>query len=333
MIKERILITGGAGFIGTHLVNALVRSKTKFELEIVDDLSSSSISSERFDFFTKKGILFRHSTVEEFRIPTNVRYDKIYHLACRVGPAHVTKYTGRMALEILSDAMKMADLALRDNAPLISVSTSEVFGKDPKGKPQSEKNSLEFSSKITSRQEYTGAKWMTEVQLINLSKVEPLRVNFIRPFNIVGPFQTGEGGFVLPRFVESALRGKPITVFGDGKQVRAFTHVSDLVKSLFLIMDSDVNQKIYNVGTPENTCTIMGLAKTVISLLNSRSEIICVDPKTIFGKLYSDAPSKIPDISLIRKELGWEPVWSLDEIITDYANFLSNSANVTSAVA
>ena len=330
MIKERILITGGAGFIGTHLVNSLVaNSEIKFELEIVDDLSSSSISSERFDFFAKKGILFRHSTVEEFRIPTNVRYDKIYHLACRVGPAHVTKYTGRMALEILSDAMKMADLALRDNAPLISVSTSEVYGKDPHGKPQSEKNSLEFSSKITSRQEYTGEKWMTEVQLINLSKVEPLRVNFIRPFNIVGPHQTGEGGFVLPRFVEPALRNQPIKVFGDGSQVRAFTHVSDLVKALVLIMESKVNRRIYNIGTPENTITILDLAKKVVYLLNSRSEIIHADPKKIFGKLYSDAPSKIPDISLIKKELRWNPVWSMDEIILDYASFVSGATAIS----
>jgi len=327
--EERILVTGGAGFIGTHLVNALVtRSKTKLELEIVDDLSSSLVSLERFDFFKKKGILFRHQTVEEF-IPTTKRYDEIYHLACRVGPAHVIKYAGRMAREIAADAEKMADLAIRDGAPLISVSTSEVYGKDPHGKSQSEDTAMEVPSKISARLEYTLGKLMTEISLINLAKVEPLRVNFVRPFNIVGPYQTGEGGFVLPRFVESALQDKPLTVFGDGSQIRAFTHVSDLVEALLLIMESGVNQKIYNVGTPNNTCTIQNLAEMVIASTDSNSEIQHVDPKMIFGGLYSDAPSKIPDISLIRSELGWEPRWPLNEIIEDYADFVLQSSNAS----
>jgi UDP-glucose 4-epimerase len=330
--EDRILVTGGAGFIGTHLVNALIGEHSNTRLEIVDDLSSSSVTQERFDFFKRKGILFRHQTVEDFRIPTNVRYAQIYHLACRVGPAHVLKYAGRMAREILADAEKMADLAIRDNSPLISVSTSEEYGKDPGGKPQHEKMSLEFSAEITARQEYTGGKWMTEVQLINLAEVEPLRVNFIRPFNIVGPLQTSEGGFVLPRFVEAALRDEPITVFGDGSQIRAFTHVSDLVRSLILIMKSGVNRKIYNIGTPKNTCTIMSLAEKVISLLNSRSEIVCVNPREIFGKRYTNAPSKIPSISRVEKEIGWSPQWSLDEIIEDYASFVRKERSL-SAVA
>lgn len=323
MKKERILITGGAGFIGTHLVNKLVE-KPEIELEIIDDLSSSSMTLERLNFFREKGILFRCQTVEDF-VPEDVRYREIYHLACRVGPAHVTKYTGRMGSEIVSDAMKMAELAIRDQAPLISVSTSEVYGKDPGGKPQAEDLPLEVPSQFSARLEYTVGKLMTEISLVNLAKVEPLRVNFIRPFNIVGPYQTKEGGFVLPRFVEAALQGEPITVFGDGNQIRAFTHVADLVESLLLIMKSGVNGKIYNVGTPANTCTIMALAQKVVSLLDSRSEIVCLDPKTLFGNLYSDAPSKIPNISLVREDLGWSPRWSLEEIILDYAEFVEGA--------
>jgi len=332
MTKERkVLVTGGAGFIGTHLVNALVE-RSDAEIEVVDDLSSSSVSSERSEFFRKNGILFRQTTVEDF-IPTN-EYSQIYHLACRVGPAHVLKYAGRMAREIVGDAEKMADLAIQNRVPLISVSTSEVYGKDPNGKPQDEMSPLEVPAEFTARLEYTVAKLMTEISLVNLAMVEPrLRVNLIRPFNIVGPYQTGEGGFVLPRFVEAALRGNPLTVFGDGSQVRSFTHVSDLVRSLLLIMESGVNRRIYNIGTPDNTCTIMDLAQRVVALLNSESKIICVDPKTIFGNLYSDAPSKIPDIRKIEKEIGWQPVWSLDEIILNYAEFLTETADMVSAVA
>lgn len=330
--EERILVTGGAGFIGTHLVNALLARSEEVKIEIVDDLSSSSVSPKRFAFFKKKGILFRHTTVEDFQIPTNTRYSQIYHLACRVGPAHVTEYAGRMGSEIIKDAMKMADLALRDEAPLVSISTSEVYGKDPQGKPQQEGLPLEVPAEFSARLEYTLAKLMTEVSLINLATVSPaLRVNLIRPFNIVGPYQTGEGGFVLPRFVESALSGEPITVFGDGRQVRAFTHVSDLVEALIALMESNVNRKIYNVGTPENTCTIGDLARKVVQLTGSRSEILYTDPKTLFGKLYTDAPSKIPDITLIERDLGWSPNWSLDEIITDYARFVSNRSSLVAA--
>lgn len=326
MTEERILVTGGAGFIGTHLVNALLARSEKVKIEIVDDLSSSSVSPKRFAFFKKKGTLFRRTTVEDFQIPTKIRYSQIYHLACRVGPAHVTEYVGRMGSEIIQDAMKMADLALRDGAPLVSVSTSEVYGKDPHGKPQHEGLPLEVPAEFSARLEYTLAKLMTEISLINLATVNSgLRVNLIRPFNIVGPYQTGEGGFVLPRFVESALSDEPLTVFGDGKQIRAFTHVSDLVEVLLILMDSNVNRKIYNVGTPENTCTISDLARKVVRLTDSRSEIKYIDPKTLFGKLYTDAPSKIPDITLIQRDLGWSPKWSLDEIIVDYARFVSRS--------
>lgn len=317
----KILVTGGAGFIGTHLINALLERHHNLKLEIVDDLSSSALTKKRREFFERNKIKFFHQTVEDWQ-PSGW-YDQIYHLACRVGPAHVLKYAGRMAKEIADDADKVAKLAIRDGAPMISISTSEVYGKDPKGIPQREDIPLEVPSTFSVRLEYALAKLLNEISLINLATVESrLRVNLIRPFNIVGPYQTGEGGFVLPRFVEAALVEKPLTVFGDGSQIRAFTHVSDLVDSLIKIMESGVNKRIYNVGTPENTCTIRRLAERVIEMTGSRSEICFVNPREIFGPLYAEAPSKIPDISRIKKEIGWSPKWSLDETIEDYASFL-----------
>jgi nucleoside-diphosphate-sugar epimerase len=321
----KILITGGAGFIGTHLTNSLLEKHSNLDLEIVDDLSSSSsLSKKRKKFFERNKIKFFHQTVEEWQ-PSGW-YDQIYHLACRVGPAHVLKYAGLMAKEIADDADKMAKLAIRDGAPLISISTSEVYGKDPHGIPQREDIPLQVPATFSVRLEYALAKLLNEISLINLATVEPrLRVNLIRPFNIVGPYQIGEGGFVLPRFVEAALMGKPLTVFGDGSQIRAFTHVSDLVDALIRIMESGVNKKIYNVGSPENTCSIKHLADQVISLTGSRSEIRFVESKEIFGPLYTEAPSKIPDISLIENEIGWSSKWSLDDIIKDYALFMKNT--------
>ncbi len=325
----KILVTGGAGFIGTHLTNTLLERYSDLKLEIVDDLSSSSLSKKRREFFERNRIKFFHQTVEEWQ-PSGW-YDHIYHLACRVGPAHVLKYAGRMAKEIADDTDKVANLAIRDKAPLISISTSEVYGKDPCGIPQHENIPLEVPAVFSIRLEYAVAKLLNEISLTNLANVEPrLRVNLIRPFNIVGPYQTGEGGFVLPRFVEAALLGNPLTVFGDGNQTRSFTHVADLVDSLIKIMESSVNQRIYNVGTPENTCSIKHLAEQVISLVGSRSEISFVDPKEIFGQLYTEAPSKIPDTSQIQKEINWSPRWSLDEIIKDYILFLKKEYPLSS---
>lgn len=322
-VNKNILVTGGTGFIGTHLVNELVRKYPGCTIEIVDDLSSSSVSAERLEFFRQHGITFNHISVGEFSLFPDVRYDQIYHLACKVGPAHVLKFAGRMGLEIMLDAMRMAELAIRDDAPLLSISTLEVYGKGVPGEPQHEDLPLQIPATSSARLEYTAAKLMTEIQLLNLAKVTPLRVTLIRPFNIVGPYQTGEGGFVLPRFVEAALTGKPLTVFGDGSQVRAFTHVSDMVQAMILAMESGVRGRIYNVGSPRNTCTIMELAERVIGLTLSRSVIQCVDPRTIFGSSYADAADKIPDIRRIKQELFWRPLWGLDDIITDYDMFVS----------
>ncbi len=332
-MRERILVTGGIGFIGTHLVRRLAIEHPNTQIEIVDDLSafaSESDAASRIEHLQKMGCIFHRMSVADFTPTTRARYEQIYHLACKVGPAHVIKFGGRMATEIVSDAEKMGDLAIRDNAPLISISTSEVYGRDPDGKPQHEDLPLEVPALASDRLEYTLAKLLTEISLVNLAKANPgLRVNLIRPFNVVGPLQTGEGGYVLPRFVDAALRNEPLTVFGEGNQTRSFTHVSDVVQSLIAIMESDAQGRIYNVGSVENTIAIGDLARMVIEVTGSEGPILHVDPKTIFGERYTEAPSKIASIDRIVDEIGWRPSWSLEEIIHDYARF-ARAGNVVS---
>lgn len=331
---RRILITGGTGFIGTHLVNALVTQFPDAKLVVVDDLSTSNFPLERQKFFAAHGIDFHEMTVAEFPTPANVRYDEIYHLACKVGPALVPEYAGDMADEIIGDAKKMAQLALRDGAKMVTVSTSEVYGKDPNGKPQHENLALEVAAQTTARQEYSVAKLLMEIFLKNLVHRRGLRFEAIRPFNVVGRYQTKEGGYVVPRFVESAVRGEALTVFGDGSQVRSFTHVSDVTAALMLIMRSpEANGRIYNVGNPLNTCSVECLARRVIDIADSPSTISHVDPKTIFGPDYAEAPSKIPDIERITSHLGWHPRWNLDGIIEDYVAFVRGEDATISAAA
>lgn len=230
---------------------------------------------------------------------------------------------------ILNDDLKMADWALEDDAKLLSVSTSEVYGQHPPdGHGQHEDIPKVVPAHVTVRLEYGVGKLMTEIALLNLAKVRPLKINFIRPFNIIGPYQKGEVGFVTPRFVDAALKNEPITVFGDGNQKRTFTHVQDIVEPMIKIMDSDFNQKIYNVGNPANLCSIRGLAEKVVDLTNSKSEIKFIDPKTIYGPLYEEAWNKIPDISRISSDLSWWPKVSLEDILVEYITFARGKLNV-----
>lgn len=325
----KILVTGGAGFIGTHLVNALVRHHRKPHIDVVDNLANSTMPEVRRDFFSRHGITFYNQSVEEFAVPAEHRYDLIYHLASPVGPAGVLKYAGRMGAVILNDALKMADLAIAHGAKLLTISTSEVYGQNPlNDQPQPEDLPKIVPAKITVRLEYGVGKLLKEIALINLAREQPLQVNFIRPFNIVGPYQNGEAGFVLPRFVQAAIRNEPLTVFGDGLQRRTFTHAADIVQALIMVMDSTQSGKTYNVGNPANICSIKNLAYKVVAAANSKSEIHCVDPKVIYGKLYEEAWNKIPDISRIQTDLGWQPRYSLDDIITEYIAFARGQVEV-----
>lgn len=320
--KQRTLVTGGAGFIGTHLINRLISINPTIGIDLVDNLSNSAVSLERVRFLKDHGIRFFQENVSEFVPPKNHLYRRIYHLGNPVGPANVLRYAGEIGATILNDALKMADLALRDKARLLCVSTSELYGQDPIGnKPQLENLPKIVPANVTVRLEYGVGKLIMEIALLNLAKIKPLQVNFIRPFNIVGPSQNSSAGFVLPRFISAALVGKPLTVFGDGSQKRTFTHIDDMIQAMIRLMESDIRSNIYNIGNPQNFISIRELADKTIKLSGSNSKIKKVDPKSIYGPLYENAWTKIPDISRATKELGWTPKYYLDDIIRECIDF------------
>lgn len=328
MKGRNILVTGGLGFIGTHLINELAKKYPDASIDVVDNLANSSFHPKRKSFFEKHGIKFYQASVKEFQKPPK-KYDWILHLASPVGPAGVLHYAGRMGVMILEDNIKMADWALEDDAKLLSISTSEVYGQHPPGDyGQTEDTPKVVPAKVTVRLEYGVSKLLSEISLLNLAKVKPLKINLIRPFNIIGPYQKGEVGFVAPRFVSAALKDEPITVFGDGSQKRTFTHVSDIVEPIILLMESDFNQKIYNVGNPANLCSVKELAEKIISISKSKSKIELVDPKIIYGPLYEEAWNKIPDIARIAADLRWQPKRSLDDILAEYIEFAKGRLDV-----
>ena len=331
--SPQILVTGGAGFIGTHLVNELARRYRNAAIDVVDDLSNSFTEEARKEFFKRHGINFYKAKVEEFEFPAGRKYDMIFHLASPVGPAGVLLYAGSMGAMIVNDALKMARRALQDDAKLLCVSTSEVYGSHPEGdRPQREDIPKIVPAKVTVRLEYGVGKLLMEIALLNLAKVEPLRVNFIRPFNIIGPYQKGEVGFVVPRFVAAALKGEPLTVFGDGTQKRTFTHVADIVRPMIDLMETEYRGNIYNVGNPANLCSIKELAERVVRLAGSKSEIRYVNPKEIYGPLYEEAWNKIADVTRITNDLGWKPRYSLDEILVECIDFARGKLNIMNPI-
>lgn len=314
----KALVTGGNGFIGRALVRALLRRWGKDYVEaihIVDDLSNSSRDDGLSELLRDRRVRFSAISVKDFE-PYET-YTHIFHLASPVGPAGVLNYAGRMASMIVGDTSKMAHYAIAMGAKLLDVSTSEVYGKDPDDISQNEDIDKIVPSRYTVRLEYGVAKMACEISLHNLAQATNLKVNIVRPFNIVGIGQKGEVGFVLPRFVQQALTGQPLTVFGDGYQQRCFTSVDDIVDAMLAITDSGVNREIFNIGNPGNICSINDLAKLVIGISGSNSGVIHVDPKTIYGRFYEEAWNKIPDIGKVEQMIGWYPRRPLEDIVQE----------------
>lgn len=314
---KKVLVTGGMGFIGKFLVKKIL-SDTDYYISIVDDLSSSTADK---DIIENKRVSFFNADFGDWNPPEGEKYNQIYHLASPVGPVGVLKYKGLMGKIIINQLFKAAEIAIKMDAKLLEVSTSEVYGKHPDDEKEGQKESIDnvVPANITVRLEYGVAKMLGEIMLKNLSRDNKLKYNCIRPFNIVGPSQNDDLGFVIPRFLRQTITGQPITIYGDGKQKRTFTHVEDFVSGMFLVMESDISGEIFNIGNPNNVISILELAKKIKEATKSRSEIIFVDPKKIFGEDFAEAWNKIPNVEKITKAVGWAPRWNLDSVINQIA--------------
>jgi UDP-glucose 4-epimerase len=161
------------------------------------------------------------------------------------------------------------------------------------------------------------------VSLFNLTRTTPLHAVIVRPFNISGPRQSGKGGFVLPRFIGQALTGRDLTVFGDGSQVRAFTHVQDMAHGIVLAAEHGQTGNAYNLGNIANKMTILQLAEAVREIVNPKVKITSVDPKQLYGPLFEEANDKFPDATLANRELGWVPQHSFTQTIRDTYEYMA----------
>lgn len=312
---KKILITGGFGFIGTHLIEEILEHEPDSFIHVVDNLSTTEISPVEFVKQLGDPELLSYDTMDLMRFlqVNQVKYDEVYHLASIVGPAGVLPHAGNIAYSIVCNSRAIALNALNWGAKLVDISTSEIYG----GGESSEDDPKIVPSEVTVRLEYAVGKLASEISLINTFKLLGLRVYIVRPFNVAGPRQSSMGGFVLPRFIESARRGEDLTVFNSGMQIRSFTHVKDVANGIRLAMVNGEAGQAYNIGNEDNTTTVLDFANLIIEKSGSTSKVSHINPKDIYGSLYEEANDKMPVSTKAREQLGWQPTRDINKIITD----------------
>ncbi len=309
----RVLITGGAGFIGSHLAEALL--DRDHEVDVIDDLSTGSIEN----IAHLKGRRGFHYTIDTIAhepvLAEHVDWcDVVFHLAAAVGvrliveaPVHTIETNVHGTEVVLKHAAKKRKL-------VVVASTSEVYGKST-AVPFREDADLVLGPTPKHRWAYACSKAIDEFLALAYWKEKKLPVIIVRLFNTVGPRQTGRYGMVIPTFVRQALAGEPITVFGDGSQSRSFADVSDVVRGLLaLVAEPRAVGEVFNIGNPHEV-TIRELAERVRVLTGSRSPIVFVPYDEAYEAGFEDMPRRVPDITKIRALVGFEPAVPLDEIL------------------
>lgn len=315
----RYLITGGAGFIGSHLSDELLRQG--HEVWVLDDLSTGSIdnishlkSNPKFHY-TIDTVMRRQLTAELID-----QVDIVYHLAAAVGVKLIVQSPVRTIETNIQATEIVLDLAQKKNRPVLVASTSEVYGKSVDF-PFREDNDLVLGATTKGRWSYACSKAIDEFLAIAYWKERRLPTVVTRLFNTVGPRQTGQYGMVIPTFVQQALANKPITVFGDGKQQRCFCHVADTVRGLIALMQSpDVYGEVFNVGNTHEI-SMMDLAKQVREATGSRSEIVLVPYEEAYEGGFEDMPRRVPSLAKMKERVQWEPKIGLVQTISDVIEF------------
>ncbi|MEE9332580.1 MAG: NAD-dependent epimerase/dehydratase family protein [Granulosicoccaceae bacterium] len=319
---KHILVTGGLGFIGFHLCSEIKRRDPSAALTIVDNLSSTQINPTLLQAL---GDIHRID-LNQFDA-SNQKFDEIYHLASPVGSLGILESNGYVAHSISKLAMKAADIACNSSAKLLYLSSSEVYGRDGQ---HAEDIELRVPSLRGTRMEYALGKLTAEHTLLNRSAQNEFRLRIVRPFNVIGPWQSAEIGFVIPTFFAAAIAGTPLPVFGDGQQKRSFCLVDDLVDGMLAVQSRGVDQTIYNLGNPGNIISVKDLANDIVQLCHSNSSLKLTDPVEVFGTRYLEAFQKLPDIDKATNHTGWTPKADLATALRHCRSFYKTAAQQTS---
>jgi UDP-glucose 4-epimerase len=313
----RILITGGAGFIGSHLSELLISEGN--QVIALDNQSTGSASNlkSNSDLEIVEGSILDSNLVDSLMSKVTV----CFHLAAALGVKNIVDYP----LESLETNIKGSEIVLnsatKHKVRTLLASSSEIYGKNP-NQPLSEDSDRVLGSPKVARWSYSEAKAVDEFYAFQLNKQKGLPVTIARLFNTVGTRQSGSYGMVLPRFVAAAVSNQPITVYGDGSQSRTFSAVSDVVAALNGLLKSDSTiGEVFNVGGNQ-LITIKALAEKVKELTNSSSKIEYKSYKEVYGADFEEPNSRVPDISKIKSSINWSPKKGLDEIIVELATYM-----------
>jgi UDP-glucose 4-epimerase len=319
----KALITGGAGFVGSHLAEALLARGD--EVYVLDNLQTGSI--ENIEQLKTNGSF--HYTIDSvMNEPVTAelidRVDVVFHLAAAVGVRLIVESPVNTIETNVHGTEMVLKLANKKKKKVLIASTSEVYGKNV-DVPFGEDADLVMGPTSKGRWSYACSKAIDEFLALAYAKEKRLPVVVFRLFNTVGPRQTGRYGMVIPNFVRQALAGQPLTVFGDGTQRRCFTYISDVVYALTRLADHpDAIGKVFNVGNDHEEVTILDLAQRVKQRMGSRSEIVMVPYEQAYEEGFEDMLRRVPDLSRIAALIGYEPRVDLDAILDNVIEYFTS---------
>jgi len=309
----KILITGGAGFIGSHLCDFLIAKGTT--LSVIDDLSTGSLENIAH---LQNNPLFHYvndSILNQYRMESLIRdADAVIHLAAAVGVKHVIE-NPLSSIETNIRGTEIAlSLANRYKKKILIASTSEVYGKHTHA-PLKEDDNLIYGPPTTMRWSYAAAKLVDEFTALAYHRTKKLDTVIFRCFNTIGPRQTGLYGMVVPRFIQQALRDEPMTVYGDGQQTRTFTYVGDVIEAIARLLECDeAIGEVVNIGGTEEL-TIADLAAQIKARTASRSEIVFIPYEKAYGKDFEDMLRRVPSLEKLHRLTGFTPETPLETIL------------------
>ena len=312
----RVLITGGAGFIGSHLCDALVARGD--EVNILDNLSTGSkgnIAHLEGKIRVHQGDIRDKALVESLVDDSEL----VLHMAAALGVDNILENPIESISTNFFGSEVVLNASLKYDKRILIASTSEIYGKNTK-QPLSETDDRVIGTPQKLRWTYSDAKALEEATAHFLFLTKQLKITTIRLFNTVGPRQTGKYGMVIPRFVRAALKNQPLNVFGNGSQTRVFCHVSDSVNAILALSLNDKTVgEVFNIGG-KGEISILELAKLIVKQTNSKSDITFTDYEDAYLVGFEDMARRVPDISKLTKFIGWEPKLDLGKIIEDVSN-------------
>ncbi|MBD0330811.1 MAG: NAD-dependent epimerase/dehydratase family protein [Thermoleophilia bacterium] len=331
MTNGKALVTGGAGFIGSHLCERLLADG--WQVFALDDLSTGSIDNvadlrERPDFHLVVDSVLNAAVVNELVY----KCDVVYHLAAAVGVRLIVERPVHTMVTNVQGTETVLEYCNRFGTRVLVASSSEIYGDHRDERPLAEEDRRVYGPTTERRWLYADSKAIDEFLAFAYHQERRLDCVVARLFNTVGPRQSGQYGMVIPRFVQAALAGAPVEVHGDGTQTRSFCHVSDTVRALVGLMDDrGISGEVFNVGSTERV-GIIDLARRVIELTASESEIVFVPYERVYGLGVEDTLHREPAIDRISEVIGWRPSLDLERILADVVDY-TRTAPVRAAQA